>query len=269
MFIAFRFLSSSLILTILFFSRIKTIGADTLQKGFVLGILLCLGFALQTIGLNYTTASKSGFITGTMVIFTPLLQIAIRKQLPSVGNFLGIILVTLGLFLLTTPTGSTFNLGDGLTLVCAISFAVYIVYLDGASKKGDILQLTYVQLLTTGVLSGLLAVSFEEIRFEPTDNLFLVIGYLTLFATLLTTYLQTRYQRDTTPTRAVVIFSIEPVISALLAFMILGEILGTLGVLGGAVIVVGLLISELSDSIPLLSRSFNQIKESDEESYLP
>ena len=79
--------------------------------------------------------------------------------------------------------------------------------------------------------------------------------YLTFFATVLTTFVQTRFQKNTTPTRAVIIFSVEPVFASVIAYLLLAERLGELGVLGGALIVGGVLLSELSDSIPLLRRA--------------
>lgn len=264
LFVAIRFLVGSTILTIIFFKRIRSIDKGTLQKGAILGTLLCLGFGAQTIGLNYTTASKSGFITGMLVVFTPLMQIIIERKVPSIGNFLGVGLVTLGLYFLTSPKGAEFNFGDGLTLVCALLFAIYIVYLDVVSKETDIFHLTYLQILTTGVLSLVMAILFENVRIVPTPNLLLSFAYLTVFATLLTTYVQTRYQRDTTPTRAAIIFSLEPVVSAVLAYVILGEVIGSLGVVGGGFIVTGLLISELSDEIPLLNLRMMELPKKDD-----
>jgi drug/metabolite transporter (DMT)-like permease len=83
------------------------------------------------------------------------------------------------------------------------------------------------------------------------------LAYLTLFATLATTYAQTRFQKDTTPTRAVIIFTIEPVFAAILAYFLLRETLGTLGLLGGFLIICGVLLSEVSESIPFLNRALD------------
>jgi drug/metabolite transporter (DMT)-like permease len=80
--------------------------------------------------------------------------------------------------------------------------------------------------------------------------------YLTIFATILTTFMQTRYQKETTPTRAVIIFTIEPVFAAASAALILGEQIGVGGAFGGGLIIGGVLLSELSEGIPLLNRPF-------------
>lgn len=257
-FVAIRFLAAALLLSLFFFRRIQTIEKSTFQKGVALGILLCLGIAAQTIGLQYTTASKSGFITGTLVIFTPLMQFIIERQFPKLGNLVGVVCVTIGLYLLTFPEGSSFNFGDGLTLACAILFAIYIVYLDVITKEADIFQLTFLQIATTGVVSLVLATLFEHVQITFSTTSVFSLMYLTVFATILTTYTQTRFQKDTTPTRTAVIFSLEPVFSAILAFMILHEMIGVIGIFGGAMIVLGLLISELSDQIPFLNHSFTR-----------
>jgi drug/metabolite transporter (DMT)-like permease len=254
LFAAIRFSFATLILTAIFWKQIRTIDKSALQKGIALGLLLGFGFAAQNVGLKFTTASKSAFITGMTVVFTPLMQFIIERRPPTIGNILGVGSVTAGLFFLTSPQGSEFNLGDGLTLVCAVLFAIYIVYLDVVSNEVSIAHLVYLQIVTTGALCLFLALAFEPVYFVPSVGLLVSLAYLTVFATLLTTYVQTRFQRDTTPTRAAIILSLEPVIAATSAYFILGEMLGVIGVLGGALILAGLLVSELSDGIPVLSR---------------
>ncbi len=246
-FLGTRFLLAALILTPFVVSRQAEFTSNALRAGILLGIFLFIGFATQTIGLKYTTASKSGFITGLLVVFTPLLQLLIEKRMPRPGNLIGIVFVVAGLYFLTSPRGSEFNIGDGLTLACAFFFALYIVYLDVYSKMYNILVLTYIQIAAVAILSFSGAFTTETMYINFTGNLVFALLYTGLLATLLTTYLQTRYQQHTTPTRAAIIFALEPVISAILAFLILSEILGTVGILGGAAIVAGLIISELSD----------------------
>ena len=103
------------------------------------------------------------------------------------------------------------------------------------------------------------ALAFETMYFIYDARSIAGLLYLTLLATLLTTYVQTRYQKETTPTRAVVIFSIEPVVAAVLSYFMLGEVLGVPGMIGGALIIGGVLVSELSDNIPLLNRSLGGV----------
>lgn len=247
-FIGVRFSLALVIFTLIASRRVFATTKDSFIKGGILGVLLFAGFAAQTIGLQYTGASKSAFITGMMVVFTPICQILIERRAPKVGNIIGIVLVTIGLFLLTSPAGSEFNLGDGLNLFCALTFALYIVYLDVFSKGLDPVHLTVAQFVVCGVLGFIAAGFFETVRFHPTAGAYGALLYLTIFATVIALFVQTRYQKDTTPTRSALIFSIEPVLAAGFAYLILGEVLGVVGMVGGGLIVGGVLISELSPS---------------------
>ncbi len=251
--IAIRFTIAAAFL-LLFVRKVFPFPPGALAKGSVLALFLFLGFVAQNIGLTITTASKSAFITGLMVLFVPLLQFVIERRAPKVGNIVGILVVVTGLWLLTSPEGASLNAGDALTLVCAVLFAVYIVYLDVVSRDMSALQLLFIQMTSTAVFAIAATLVFEPVRFSWNGQAIAALLYLTFLATLLTTYVQTRYQKETTPTRAVVIFSIEPVIASVLAYLILGEVLGPLGALGGGLIIAGVLLSELSDAIPLLNR---------------
>jgi drug/metabolite transporter (DMT)-like permease len=247
-YIGVRFSVALLILSLIASRRVFGMTKDAFIKGGILGLLLFAGFASQTVGLQYTGASKSAFITGMMVVFTPICQIIIERKSPKIGNVIGIVLVTIGLYLLTSPAGSEFNLGDGLNLLCAVTFALYIVYMDVFSKGQDPVQLTVAQFIVCAVLGLVGSIFFESIRFNPTPASYGALVYLIIFATVIALFVQARYQRDTTPTRSAVIFSIEPVLAAIFAYFLLGEVLGAAGMLGGGLIVGGVLISELSPS---------------------
>ncbi len=252
--VALRFGVASLIFFLIFRKTLFPLARKLVLKGFLLGLFLFLGFIAQNIGLMYTTASKSAFITGLMVLFVPVLQIFIERKAPRLGNILGIVLVVAGLWFLTAPAGSEFNTGDALTILCAICFAVYIIYLDIVSKEMTAAQLTFLQIAATAIYGSVILLLTETPTFVMSTSSFVALVFLTLCATVLTTYVQTRYQKDTTPTRAVIIFSIEPVIAAISAYFILGERIGALGVFGGGLIIAGVLLSELSDSIPVLNK---------------
>ncbi|MBI5470867.1 MAG: DMT family transporter [Ignavibacteriae bacterium] len=251
-----RFVIASLFFLIVFGKRIFPLPEGAFAKGTLLGFFLFIGFIAQNIGLNYTTASKSAFITSLMVVIVPMFQFMVQRRPPTLGNILGIGIVVGGLWLLTAPSGSEFNLGDALTLLCAVVFAYYVVYLDIASKAMSALQLTFLQSATCAVLGVATALGFEDIVFRPTGSMIVSVAYLTVFATIVSTFVQTHFQKFTTPTRAAIIFAVEPVWASTTAYMFLGESLGSAGVLGGALILVGMLTSELSQKIPILNRSF-------------
>lgn len=261
-FIAARFIIASLVLLPFIVKRKFT--KESIVAGILLGSLLFLGFATQTIGLKYTSATKSGFLTGTAVIMVPLLQIMIEKKTPNSGVIIGTVLVLIGItflssggnsiFSLFNDLGSNFNLGDGLTLICAIFFALYIIYLDIKTVKYDFWILLFLQLVTTAMLSLfflfiLFSIQFEDIRINITTNLVTAIFYTSIFATLITTGLQTKYQKNVSPAKAGIIFAFEPIFAAIFAFFILGEKISNFGYLGASLIILGLVISEIYESI--------------------
>jgi drug/metabolite transporter (DMT)-like permease len=252
--IGIRFAISAGVVALLFHRRIFPLTSLQTYRGGLLGLFLFLGFVAQNIGLTITTASKSAFITGMMVLFVPLLQVVIERRAPKLGNILGVAIVTGGLWLLTSPEGSGLNAGDALTLLCALVFAIYIVYLDVVSREMSTLQLVFVQTSSVALFSLAAMALFETPLLAVNPTSIGALLYLTFLATLLTTFVQTRYQKDTTPTRAVIIFSIEPVIASVAAYLLLNEHLGALGILGGVLIIGGILLSETSDRFPVLSR---------------
>jgi drug/metabolite transporter (DMT)-like permease len=256
-----RFGLATLIFFPLSFSSLLRLNRLALLRGVILGVLLFGGFAAQTMGLQYTTASKSGFITGLLVVFTPIFQMLLERKKPNAGNAIGVLLVTLGLFLLTSPGGAGFNRGDLLTLLCAVIFALYIVYLDIFSKECNVSQLTFLQMLITVSLSIVGTLTLETRHFQVTPRLLFALGYLSILATVVTLYLQTRFQKLTSPTRAAIIFSLEPVFSAIIAYLFGNERIGAAGMLGGGLMVAGLLVSELSDLVFPPRQSGNQAEE--------
>ena len=263
-FVAVRFLIASIIL--LPFILKKNITKENSYAGIMLGILLFLGFAAQTVGLKYTSATKSGFLTGTAVIMIPLLQVVIEKRPPTKGVIIGTIIVLIGISFLSSggssilnlfsDIGSNFNLGDGLTIICALFFALYIIYLDIKSVKYDFWVLLFLQIVTTAILSIIFLFLFsftgiETIRVNLSNNLIMAVLYTAIFATLITTALQTKYQKNVTPAKAGIIFSFEPIFAAIFAFFILGEKITNFGYLGSVLIILGLLVSELYENFIL------------------
>jgi len=248
LFVALRFGIGALLFVIILRNQFKSIKRAAIKKGIILGVMLGTGIVLQNYGIYETTASKAAFITGLMVIFTPVAQLLLVRRAPKAGNIVGVAVVIAGLFLLTSPTGSGINFGDGLVLVSAAIFGVYIVYLDMYTRDENVLHLAFIQVTVTS-LTACVTIPFEKIVLIPNNQLLISLFYMGIFATVLTTYVQTRYQKDTTPTRAVIIFTIEPVITAVLAYYVLNEILGFVGIIGAITIVIGIFISELSDPI--------------------
>lgn len=262
LFISIRFLTATLILLPFAYRIFRKINKQVLWGGTLLGLLFFVGFATQTVGLKYTTVTKSAFITGTFVIFTPIFQTLIEKRPPKRGVLLGILFVLVGLIFLTSKEDSllsifseiskNFNVGDFFTLLCAILFALYVVCLDIISKKNDYKPLVFLQVSVTGICGLLFSFLFtlikvEQIEFRFSYNILFAVLYTSILATVLTTTLQTMYQKFVTPSAASIIFSFEPIFAAVFAFFVLNEKISNFGLIGCLLIFAGLLISELID----------------------
>lgn len=260
LFLGLRFGLATLIFLPFVYSQLRTTNKKTLIAGAILGIFYFSGFAMQTLGLNLTSATKSGFITGTFVIFIPILQLIIERRKPKWFNLLSVILVLFGLIMLSSKgdnaldfikqLGSDFNLGDLLTLICALLFAFQVVYVDVFTKKYDYLPMVFVQLLITG-LGGFMfsyifsITSLEEVRFTFNTNVVSAILYTSIFASIIATIIQLKYQKTVSPTKAGIIFSIEPIFAAVFAYFLLSEKISNFGLVGCVLIFIGLIVSEL------------------------
>lgn len=260
LFISIRFLVATVILLPFVFKISKSFNQQVVKEGILLGLIYFAGFAAQTMGLKYTTATKSAFITGTFVIFTPFFQIFFEKKPPRKEVVFGIFLCITGLIFLTSKGSSllgvfseiseSFGIGDLLTLLCAVFFALYIVYLDIVSKKNDYKPLVFLQIATTGICGLVFSFLFsglkvEVLEFTFSNNLLFAVFYTAVLATLLTTTLQTKYQKFVTPSVAGIILSFEPIFAALCAFFVLNEKISNFGLVGCVLIFAGLLVSEM------------------------
>jgi drug/metabolite transporter (DMT)-like permease len=262
LFIGIRFSLAALILLPFLLKPLLKSDIHLIKAGLFLGLLYFIGFATQTVGLQYTTATKSGFITGTFVVFIPILQLILERRAPGKGNIFGILLVIIGLILLSSKgitmldiineLGSNFNIGDLLTLICAFFYALYVVYIDIITKKFDYKPLIILQVLFTGIAGFVFAFLFdaagiESIRYDFNKTVILVILYTAIFSSILATVIQTKYQKVVTPTKAGIIFSLEPIFAALFAFIIIQEEISSFGIVGCIFIFTGVLVSELYD----------------------
>jgi drug/metabolite transporter (DMT)-like permease len=245
LFLSIRFALATLIIGVIYSKKIPFIDKATLRAGIIIGIFLFLGFAFQTVGLKYTAASKSAFITGLFVIMVPPLSIFLAKEKPRLFSLIGVALALSGLYLMTRPKGSEFNFGDLLTLLCAISFSFQVIYVQIYSARFDFEKLVFVQLVTTVILSIPSMFLFERIKFVNNPNLLSALLITALFATALGITIQNRMQKDTTATKASIIYTAEPVFAGIFSYLILSETLGLVGILGAGLILSGMLCSEL------------------------
>lgn len=244
LFVFLRFSISSLLLYPMCRTRLPSLGGPGIGIGIVLGLLIYLGFITQAVGIVFTTASKSAFITGLSSIFVPFFLIAHRRRVPDPVVIAALALAGVGMFLLTDPAGGEFNFGDILTLMCAVSFAAQIYLMGLATLKHDTLALTFVELAATAALAGA-ALPFAPIHFVVTWETITALAFMAIIGTALALSVQTWAQKRTPAVRAGLIYSAEPVFAYVFAAAILGESFSSMQKIGSAIIILAVVLSEL------------------------
>jgi len=245
--VGMRFLIAFLILTPFAARKFGSATRRTVYKGVTLGVLIWGSFITQTVGIQYTTASKAAFITALCVVLTPILSSVMLRKPPGRAALMGVITATIGLTLLTVDFAEPFVLqrGDLWVLICAWLCAFQIITVDRYGALADPLLLTWVETGTVAAVSLAAALWTDPLPRLTEVVQWAGLGYLAVFATAGCQYLQIRVQPSSTPTRASLIFSLEPVFASLLAFLFLGERLPLQGQVGAALMLMGVLVSEL------------------------
>jgi drug/metabolite transporter (DMT)-like permease len=249
-FITFRFTIAAVIFYLLAFNKLSGWNKGAVKGGLILGILLFAGFASQTSGLLYTTASKSALITGVNLLIVPFAQYFIIKRKVGFENWTGVVVVLIGLYLLTNPAVYGVNKGDLITLICAFAWAFYIIYLDIFSRKYNLFVLVLTQFVLVSVLSFLSALLFEstsEIHFNSTAVWGLL--YTAIPATLIATFLGNKWQKETTPIRAAILITFEQPAAVIFAIIFLKDVFSVLQIIGGVLMITGILFSETFEYI--------------------
>jgi drug/metabolite transporter (DMT)-like permease len=232
----------------------KTLDRGGYIGGIGVGILIFLGFSLQSFGIEHTTASKAAFITGLASLFVPLYLLLHRRKLPSAINGIAVLAAMFGMYLLTDPAGGGFNRGDFLVLLCALAFGAQIYVLGIITKGRDPIPLTFLQLATTAVLAGIL-LPFEALQFEFSFKAVGAVLFLGILGTAGALLIQTWAQKKTSPVKIGLILTAEPLFAYLFASALLGDYFNPVQKIGGAIIIAAVLSAEV---LPLLLRSNNR-----------
>jgi drug/metabolite transporter (DMT)-like permease len=215
-----------------------------LRVGAITGAILFAGYATQTVGLQYTSPSTSAFITGLYVVITPVVEGIVFRRSPGRAVWLGIALATLGLYLLT---GADVHLGRGelLTLACAVLFAVHIVYLGLYVHRLPPPAYTAMQLGMVGLLA-LPAAAAQGVGTLTALAVFAVV-FTGIACSAIALPLQVWGQLRIPPSRAALILLAEPVFAGIASYLT-GERLGAERFVGGAIILVGIAVSEIGSA---------------------
>ena len=248
-------------LAAIFYRELPRLTAGAVRAGCLVGTLLFLGNELQTVGLKYTTPSKSAFLTGVSVVLVPVFLALFWKRGINRLTSIGVVLAFAGLYLLTVPASAgaglnlrSMNHGDLLTLGAAVVFAFHIIFIEhathihsthsGSTQAHRWQQITVVQVAVTALLMILTAAFGEKVSVVWSSRVLWGIGITGCLSLALAFAIQAWAQQFTPATHTALIFTLEPVFAWLTSFIFLGERLGGRSGLGAACILAGLLISE-------------------------
>lgn len=244
-FVGVRFVTAGLIMFVAFGHLMKGLTRTELFGGALIGASLFLGYFLQTYGLQTISSSKSAFITALYVPLVPLMQWAVLRRPPGLMSWIGVALAFTGLILLTGPEAGalTFETGELATVLCTVAVAGEIILISRYAGHADSRRITAVQLLVAGLLSlALMPVAGESI---PEFSWFLVFSAVGLgIASAGIQFAMNWAQRSVSPTRATLIYAGEPVWAGIVG-RIAGDRLGPLAMFGAALILAGVIVSEL------------------------
>ncbi len=247
-FLFMRFFLAFIIMAILSFKFRKELNTELVKSGLFLGFLFFSGYAFQTYGLNYTKSSIVAFITGLNVIIVPIVVYILFRKKVYIYSIVGAILATIGLWMLTGANGlSSFGKGEIFSLFCAIFFAIHIVYTAKLSREHNVFLLVSVQLLTVALLSAAFSLFVDPFTIpkEYSNALILALVSTVIFATVYALFVQTYMQQFTTPAKAAIIFTMEPVSAAIFSYFYANETLNTIQIAGGVTMIIAILIAEL------------------------
>lgn len=245
---AIRFFLATVLMGGITIKQLRGMKKEEIKAGILMGIALFAGFALQIIGLQYTTPSKNAFLTALNVVMVPFIAFVVCKKKIGAKGIVGAIMAIVGVGILSLEKDLTLGIGDGLTLLCAVGFAFQIFLTSEFVKKYRAVVLNFVQMCTAFVLSVISLFCFGQLKFAVTTKGWLSVLYLGVVSTTICYLLQTASQRYVDETKAAIILSMESVFGTLFSILILGELITVRMVIGCVIILTAVIISNLADA---------------------
>ncbi len=242
-FLAVRFAIASLVLAAPAAGRMRTLGRRGWLAGASLGLLLALGYALQTAGLERTTVSSAGFITGLYVVFTPLFALLLFRTRVGGSVWIGVALAVAGLAMLS-GVGAGDATGDLLVLGGSAAYSIQIVLMERYAPRYDAVAFTQAEMLAAFAGFAAVAVALGQVEVPRGWTVWGALLVTGIFASALGYLVQTWAQRKTSATRTALVFAMEPVWAGFFGFWLAGDRLGAIGWGGCAVIMAGILVAE-------------------------
>jgi drug/metabolite transporter (DMT)-like permease len=243
-FLGYRFMAAAVVVALVWRTAVRALPAAGWRAGLLMGVFLTLGYVLQTLGLEHTTVSNAGFITGLFVVLTPVLAAVFLRDRIGPLAWGAAVVSAAGLFLLSG--GGSPNTGDVLVLGCAVAFAAHILATARAAAVYDTGALLVVQLGVVGAACTLGAIATGDLQAPPDGSVWIALVVTALVATCLGFFIQTYAQKHTSATRTALILASEPAFTALCGYLFNDERLQAIGWLGAALIMSSILVVELA-----------------------
>lgn len=243
-FLGYRFLAAAVVVAVIWRGAVRALPAAGWRAGLLMGAFLTLGYVLQTLGLEHTSVSNAGFITGLFVVLTPILAaVFLRERVGTLGwSAAGV--SSIGLFLLSG--GGPPNIGDVLVLGCAFAFAAHILATSRAAGSFETGALLFVQLSVCGVVCSVGALVTGDLIAPPDGSVWAALAVTALLASALGFWIQTYAQKHTTSTRTALILASEPAFAALCGYVFNDERLAAVGWVGAVLIMAAIIAVELA-----------------------
>jgi drug/metabolite transporter (DMT)-like permease len=253
-YLALSYSVGTLALALIFHKRLLRITRLEVKSGLIIGIFLFAGYALQTTGIQYTTVSKAGFITGMYVPLVPLFSFLFLRQRPTLKALVGVTLSVIGLCLLSINNqfNLEFGVGEALILGSALAYAMHIIMIGKFAPSADAINLAIVQLALTSVLSFLVIPIAREPFVLPPLPVWGAVLFMGVADVAFTLLAMNWVQQFVSGTRATLVYALEPMWAALTGYLLAGDVLSLPAWFGCGCILLGMIVGVIH--VPFLKR---------------
>ena len=242
LFVFSRFTLAALIMLIVFARRLKSLNRGILKRGVIVGIALGLTNMCFVFGIQGTSISRAGVLNNLFVLFIPFITKLVWRDRVGRINMGGVVLAALGIWLLATSGGAGFNRGDLVSTICAFFIACHIITVSKVLRDDDVYLVSMIQFATVAAIAGIVTLAVPTEPFSVSTPGLMTVVYCAIFPTVICFTLQNTFQRYVTPTRAGLIYTLDPVWSLLAGLFVLGEHLKPLEWLGCGLIFLAALL---------------------------
>ncbi len=245
-FLAYRFIPAALIVAVVFWGPLRRLSAGGWRAGLLMGAFLCAGYIFQTLGLEETTASNTGFITGLFVVLTPVLGAIFLREGIGVPGWCAAGVSLVGLYLLSGLGGDLHLRGDGLVLVAAFALSAHILATARAVRSYDVGALLAIQLGVCGVVPLAIAAAGGQLVAPEGGTVWSALIVTSLVASALGFFVQTFAQQHAPPARTALILAAEPAFAGLFGWLLADDRLSATEWLGAALIMAAIVAVEVT-----------------------